>query len=1085
MQEEIPKMKFNIKIIFQLILLFSFLLICKKGISETLSDDITISRKQANLSELFIEIHKQTGFFFYYNETDLEKAHKIDINVSHASLEFVLGICFKNQPLEFELKDHTIVVKAKKEIEVKSMDFHGEVLDEQGHAIVGATVMIEGGRSVITDKDGSFDFTELTGNITITITHVGYESKTIQVNNRSNLLIKLKQFVNKLDEIQIIAYGTTTRRFNTGDVSTVKAEVIEEQPVSNPLAALEGRVSGLVITQQTGVPGGAYTVQIRGQNSITNGNYPLYIVDGVPFPSTSLASIYTSGVIGYGSPFSNINPADIESVEILKDADATAIYGSRGANGVILITTKKGKSGKALINASVYFGGGKVTRTMDQLKTEPYLQMRRQAFSNDGANPDISNGDYDLLTWDTTRYTNWEKVLIGSTANILDAQASVSGGDKNTQFFIGGGYHQEGSVFSGSFVDKKPSFHFNIGYQSPDQNFNLNFSGSYVVDNNNLPAQDFTYQSLILAPDAPPVHDSAGKINWTPGFDNPFSYLQMTYNSNTTNLIGNLVLSYMILPGLQLKANLGFSNMQMNETQLSPLSSINPIYNYISGSSFFANGSLKTWIAEPQIIYTKTYNSGKLNIILGSTFQEDIRNGQTIYATGFPSDALLENMAAASSINVFSQSYSQYKYNGFFGRINYNWNDKYVFNLTGRRDGSSRFGPGKQFANFGAIGVAYIFSSEKWVQKNLGFLSFGKLRGSYGITGNDQIGDYQFYSTYAPTFYPYNGNSGLMPNNLYNQNYGWETNTKWEAGIELGFFKDHLFANFSFFHNRSSNQLVGYPLPTITGFTYIQSNLPAIVQNTGLEIELSSVNVKTGFFSWKTSFNLSIPRNKLIAYPNLSSSSYSNIYIVGKSLQTAKLFHFLGVDNKTGINNFEDVNGDGQITYPEDLTSYKAREQQYYGGIQNVFQYKNWKLDFFFQFVKQTGYNYLNGYYTTPGMTGNQPTIVMNRWQKPGDQTNIQQFTQTYGDVANAYFNDVTSDNIISNASYIRLKNISISYSFGAAGQTKGVFENCRVFILGQNLLTITNYLGMDPENLSITNLPPLKILTAGVQFTF
>jgi len=417
-------------------LIISLFLISNNGMSERLTEDITLSIRQASLSDLFIEIHKQTGYFFYYNEIDLEKAHKIDIEVNHASLQDVLNICFKDQPLDFELKDRTIVVKVKKENQVVPVNLHGEVRDEQGRGIAGATVVIDEGQATSTDQDGNFDLPQINENSTLTISHVGYESKSVQVRRGGKgLIIKLKQFVNKLDEIQIIAYGTTTRRLNTGDVSTVKADVIEEQPVSSPLAALEGRVSGLVITQQTGVPGGGFKVRLRGQNSIANGNNPLYIVDGVPYSATSLSSSYTNAIISGGDPLSSINPSDIESIDILKDADATAIYGSRGANGVILITTKKGKPGKSRFEASLYLGGGRVTRTMNMLQTQSYLQMRHEAFANDGATPDISNGDYDLLAWDTTRYTNWQKLLIGSTANIVDAQASISGGDAKAEGF--------------------------------------------------------------------------------------------------------------------------------------------------------------------------------------------------------------------------------------------------------------------------------------------------------------------------------------------------------------------------------------------------------------------------------------------------------------------------------------------------------------------------------------------------------------------------------------------------------------------------------------------------------------------------
>ncbi len=963
----------------------------------------------------------------------------------------------------------------------------GKVINESGAPVPGATVAIKGTNNGTTTNDkGDFIIAPANKDASLIISSIGYEKQELFLDGRTNLVITLKSKPSELDQAIVIAYGTTTKRLNTGDVSKVTAEEIERQPVSNPLAALEGRVPGLIVTQNTGVPGGSFNIQIRGKNSIANGNDPLYIIDGVPFTSISLSSIYTGSVINLGNPLSNINPADIESIEVLKDADATSIYGSRGANGVILITTKKAKPGKIRFEFNAYTGTGKVTRMLKLLNTPQYLAMRHEAFSNDGAR--IGPTNYDINgTWDTTRYTDWQKLLIGGTANIIDMQGSISGGNSNTQFLMSSGYHQESTVFPGNFSDQKVSSRFYLTHSSSDQRFKATFSAFYNLEFNNLLTEDLTHRALTLAPDAPPIYDSSGKLNWPHGFDNPFSVLNREYKAYSNNLISNMDLSYQVCPSLQLKSSFGYTNMTMDEKQTVPLSSINPAYAQTGGSAIFSNSGIKTWIIEPQVNWSRKINKVNINILVGGTFQEDIRNGQSFYGRNFSSDALLENIAAASTITVLSADNTQYHYQALYGRINANWQQKYIVNITGRRDGSSRFGPGRQYGDFGAIGAAWIFSKETKVQNLLPFLSFGKLRASYGTTGNDQIGDYEYLNTYSTTNYPYQGISGLIATRLFNPNYGWEVNRKLEGAIELGFLKERVFFNAAYYMNRSSNQLVGYPLPGLTGFSSVQANSSALVQNSGWEMNIASENIKNDNFRWSTSLNISFPSNKLVAYPGLANSNYANTYVIGKPLSTKKLFHFTGVNTQTGVYTFEDVDKDGTISYPEDLVPSKQVAQSFYGGIQNSLQYKNWELVIFVQFVKQTGFNYLYNYsnnYLAPGMLGNQPAIVLSRWKKPGDISDIQRFTQNYGSSAFAAF-IMLNDDMISDASFLRLKNISISYHLPHKLIQNIYLPEGKLYIQCQNLLTVTKYLGMDPENQSINNLPPLKMVTAGIQVTF
>ena len=964
----------------------------------------------------------------------------------------------------------------------------GKVLDgATQQPLAGVNIIVKGTTvGTATDSDGHYTISA-DDNQVLVFSFIGYAAIETQVNGRTSIDITLQEDIQSLNEVVVNAgYWEVKDKEQTGNIAKINSEDIQRQPVGNPLAALEGRMAGVYIQQGSGVPGSNFTIQIRGRNSLRgDGNDPLYVIDGVPFISTPLGSVSSNLITTGGSPLNNINPSDIESIEVLKDADATSIYGSRGSNGVVLITTKKGKAGKTDFSVNVYSGIGTVSQKINLLNTEQYVAMRKEAFQNDLRSMTQTNAP-DLLLWDTTRHTDWQKQLIGGTSRITNAQASISGGGNNTQFLFNGGYYRETTVFPGDYSDQKFSSHLNITHRSTNDKFKAVITSGVVFDNNKLPYEDLTASAVTLPPNAPPVYDDNGNLVWSTGFSNPYGSLLKKFKTKTTNLINNALVSYEIISGLTVKANLGYNILAMDEVVTLPIASNNPADGVTQGSASFSNKSINTWIVEPQIEYITTIGGGKLTALIGSTFQSTDRNGETIFANGFSSDALLENIKAATSLTIESADQTQYRYNAVFGRVNYNWQDKYIVNLTARRDGSSRFGPDKRFANFGAAGVAWIFSNEDFIRNNLSLLSFGKIRGSYGTTGSDQIGDYQYLDTYSSTSYPYSGVSGLVPSRLANPEYAWEINKKFEVAVDLGFIKDRIQVSISKYINRSSNQLVGYALPVTTGFTTVQYNLPATVENEGWEIQMSTKNIMGENFSWNTAINFTLPSTILIDYPNISGSSYANTYEVGKSLFTRKAFHYLGVDPETGVYQYEDKDGNGSgLDYPGDLQALKKVSQTFYGGISNSLRYRNFQLDFLLQFVKQTGESFY-GYLAPPGMRSNQPEGVMDRWQRPGDITDVQMFTTRYSTAAgDTYSYAYAGDNNVVDASFIRLKNVSASWLFEGKWLQKVALESCKIYMLAQNLFTVTNYVGLDPENQSFTKLPPIRTVTAGVQLTF
>jgi TonB-linked SusC/RagA family outer membrane protein len=953
--------------------------------------------------------------------------------------------------------------------------------------LVGVTISIKGKpTAAISDFNGHYSIVASPDD-TLVFYFMGFKTEIVPIHGQKTINIQLQEDITSLQEVRVNAgYYSVKESERTGSIAKITAKDIEKQPVNNPLAAMQGRMTGVNITQSTGTPGGGFDIQIRGMNSIrTDGNAPLYIVDGVPYSSQSLGSVMTSGSILAGtlSPLNNINPSDIESIEVLKDADATAIYGSRGSNGVVLITTKKGKQGKTKFNLNAYSGFGKVTRTMDLLNTPQYLAMRKEAFANDGIT-DYPAYAYDINgTWNPNRYTNWQKELLGGTSHSNNIQAAVSGGNAETQFLLSGNYRKETTVIPGDSHYDKFAVHNSLTHRSADERFQLNFSADYSTDKNSLPASDLMYQATILAPNAPALYDAQGNLNWENGtWNNPLSYLEGNYLANTNNLIANTVLSYKVLPTLELKTNLGYTESHVQENRTAPSTMYNPAYGLGSEVSmlFLNNATRRSWIIEPQITWKKTLGDGELNMLAGTTFQKQTAQQLSQYGSGFSSNSLINNLAAAAYLTITSDQLTVYKYQAFFGRLNYNWKSKYIVNLTGRRDGSSRFGPGNRFANFGAVGAAWVFSKEALLTDNR-FLSFGKLRASYGTSGNDQIGDYQFLDTYEITGNNYNGVIGIQPTRLFNPAFGWETNKKMEGALELGFLKDRIFLTAAYFRNRSSNQLVGIPLPGTTGFSSLQANLNATVQNTGFELELRTVNFQKNDFNWTTSLNLTVPKNKLLAFPDLEGSTYANTLVIGKALSIQKVYHFTGINPVTGTYEFEDYNGDGKITGPEDSQWIEDTAPRFFGGLGNQLSYKNWGMDFLFQFVKQKARNYL---YTASwvGDFSNQPVAVLNHWPQNGTTAEIQQYTTGANAAAlDAYFLYSNSSASISDASYIRLKSISLSYTIPKEW-TNGMTG--KVYLQGQNLLTLTKYKGADPENQSAFYSPPLRQFTLGINLS-
>jgi len=960
----------------------------------------------------------------------------------------------------------------------------GIVSDASG-PLPGVTIMIKGSTvTTVSDLEGKYTIFAGAADV-LMFSFVGYANAEAAVDGRSVINITLAVDATQLEEVTIDAgYYTVKEKERTGSIARVTSRDIENQPVVNVLSAVQGRMAGVNITQNTGVPGGGYSIQIRGTNSLRReGNNPLYVINGVPV-SEQAPSNLAGVILPYGSvnPLNGINPNDIESIEVLKDADATAIYGSRGANGVILVTTKKGKAQKASFSINSSYGLSKVASEMNMMSTPQYLKMRQQAFANDGIT-EYPSYAYDVNgSWDVNRNTNWQKELIGRTASNSMIQLSLRGGSETTGFLISGSHSEQQTVFSDDFTYKVNTLNTTLNHRSLDRKLQVDFSGLYTDQSNNVINEDLTRQALTLSPNAPALYNADGSLNWENNtFNNPVAAFVSTYanNGKTFNTSGNI--SYELLPAFQVKLNGGLTYSSFSEVSLRPNTMYNPAYGITTASSMAFKGRQDrfSYLLEPQLQYSLAVGLHEMEILVGSTFQQTVSDLFSAEGYGFQSNALLSNISAATTQVVSQDNSTEYNYAAVFGRINYKYNQKYILNITGRRDGSSRFGPDNRFANFGAVGAAWLFSRESFMEP-LSWLSHGKLRGSIGTSGSDLIGDYQYLDTYTVGGGLYGAYTGLNPTGLYNPNFSWEKTTKLEAAIELGLFRDQVAVTAAWYRNRSGNQLVGMPLPGTTGFSSIQANLPAKVDNRGWEFELAFAPLSKGELKWQTSLNVSIPRNKLVAFPGLEGSTYANSYSIGQPTSIVKLYNYEGIDPQTGLYKFTDYNGDGVITSPEDTRVHENIGVRYFGGWASQLSYRNWNVSFLFQFVKQNEWNY-NSVMPTPGSMNNQPVEVANVWSAENPNGTYMPYTSGNDPVKNELHGFFTASTAaVSDASFIRLKNIQLNYRLPVEHLGDVV-----LYVQGQNLLTFTDFYGLDPEFTLSGYLPPLKTYSFGVQLNF
>ncbi|MFB9076141.1 SusC/RagA family TonB-linked outer membrane protein [Flavobacterium procerum] len=1057
--------------------------------------------KTVTIDQVFDMIRKQTKYAFIYQEDLFDKLPKVTLKKGIIEADKLLAQALRNGNFQVTLSsDNTILIEEKEAEEAAAnLILKGSVLDEKGMPLPGVSILLVGtNKHGVSDFDGKFSIELPAGKNVLKISYLGYKTQEISVENQTLVTIKMQPDLAKLDEIVIIGYGTTSKRTTTGSVVKIASEDIEKQPVTNVLQTLQGRTPGVFVSQSSGYAGSNVNISIRGRNSIFGDNLPLYVIDGIPYISDDIKEQVQTNFVIRGaqkrtSPLNIINPNDIESVEILKDADATAIYGSRGANGVVLITTKKGQAGKTEFTVNTASGISDVANKIRTLDTPTYLNMLRTAHTNANAVPNRRTTAMALTDFDPNAYTDWQEKLIGGAADFNDFSASLKGGNETTNFLLSAAYHKETTVLPGDFGYNKFSTNFNVNHRTLNNKLKLGATVMFASDVNKLPFFDITSYAVNTAPNRP-IYNADGTYYWSAFYSsdvNPIAALDRRVEDKGNNLLTSFNVQFDIAKGFSFKTDVGYSRAQMTSEQFLPVSGINHVFYTANNNSAFLNTSraytlsvnnTNNFTIDPQLNYSTMLWKGNLTALVGGSWQTRKSDMPTyLNASSYSSDNLIGIIGSAGVVTSSNGS-SEYKYVSLFSRVNYNVENKYILNITFRRDGSSKFGPNNRYGNFGSVGAAWVFTEENFLKDN-SWLSFGKIRSSYGKIGSDDIGDYGYADTYGVSTYSV-GNAAMAPARIANPNYQWEVTNKFEAALDLGFLNDRISFTAAYYRNLSSNQLTLLPLSAQAGFVNYQANLPAEVENKGLEFTLTTTNIRNKNLNWSTSFNISKNENKLLSFPGIETTSSYSQYVVGRPLNSNYLLNYTGTD-ASGIAQFEDVNGDGRISTGLADTKIGDRVYQgpsypeYYGGISNSISYKGFSLDFLFQFVKQEGRSLLSSVAVQPGYPfglANYQVDDYNDYIAQGNvlSTNFQP----------SFFNYVGSTATIVDASYIKLKNVSASYTIPLDESTKKVLKNVRVSLQGQNLVTFTKYRGFDPETQGLV-LPPLRTVTLGTQLTF
>jgi TonB-linked SusC/RagA family outer membrane protein len=937
----------------------------------------------------------------------------------------------------------------------------GTVADQEGEPLIGVNILQKGtATGTVTDLDGSYSISVSSDDAILIFTYTGFETQEIVVGSRRQIDITLDEGSELLDEVVVVGYGSTSKRNLTDNVSQIGVEALENVPISNFQTGMSGRAAGVRVTPTNGKVDAGMNIRVRGTASVSAGTDPLYVIDGIPLINID----ESSGSAGPLNPLLSLSPTEIESIEILKDASSAAIYGARGANGVVLITTKSGKGGKPTVSLNVSTGISNPTNTVEFLNTEQYLELFREAAEYQSWGPDYIEGLFEDLSGGTeigTVDTDWNDVTFrqGTTQN---ADFSISGGDGKTTYYFGGAYNDTEGIILGNNLERF-SGRVNVSRQVNDRfraGLNLGVSKTVVDRVANDNAFVTPLQAIAQAPLSPPRNADGTPYAGTlyPNFLLEYDYADL--QSSIRRITGKVFGEYKILPNLKFNSDFGYDMSYTTEDQfrgsLTPFQSTN-------GEAYAQTSTTESYVFTNYLTWNQSLGSNNLlTMVAGMEFNDTDRQVNSVTGTEFPSDDF-QTINSAAEITAGEGFITAFNFLSYFARATVLLNEKYVFKASIRRDGSSRFGSNNRFGTFPAVSAGWIISEEDFFGSG-NILSFLKVRASYGQLGNSEIGN--FPSLFLFGGVSYNQRPGLAPTQPGNNDLTWEKSTQTDIGIEFGLLNNRISGEVDYYLKNTDGLLFNVPLPGSSGATSINQNI-GLLESSGVEVVLNTENVVGRDFNWTTSFNIAFNENQLQTLPNDNADIIlgRNINRVGESVLSFYMPEYAGVDPDNGDALYYINSEDGGRETTNDVGDANRivagqPNPEWIAGLTNTLNYKGLSLDF--TFVGEWGASIYNGGGRFQSANGNfednQTIDQLNRWQQPGDITDVPQ-ARLFG--FNGYAH---STRWLEDASFIRLRSLTLGYNLPKTTLDRLGMSMVKFYVSGTNLLTFTDFSGYDPE---------------------
>lgn len=1029
-------------------------------ISLTAQAQITFRVSNKSIKQAIGLIESKADYSFFYSDELDDLNNKINLSVNNEDIHSVLQKLFRNTRITYRIEDGKQVVLSKKKdnqpsSKSKEKEVRGIITDKIGEPLIGVSVTVKGtGKGTVTDMNGKWALSVSEGSV-LNFSYIGYSAETVKVGKSNSYNISLSEDNQLLDEVVVIGYGSMKRKDITTAVSVVSTADIDERPIIDAAQALQGKAAGIQVVQPSGAPGEGMSIRVRGATSVQASNEPLYIVDGMP-----------------NDNISSLSPADIESMQVLKDASSAAIYGARAANGVVLITTKRGKVGNPQVKFSAYVGLSQLGKKIDALNTEEYKDLMKELKKYSNVAPTIPDSE--------KRYVDWTDMFFKTGLN-QNYQLSVSNGTDKLRYFVSGGYtNEQGIIEKASF--RRYNFRANIDNQHTKWlKMALNFAYTNTKGQEvNQSRSSMRAGSILSVINTPPFMQQWD--NETPGQYDENAYGSRILNPLAANsadnitsadyLKGSLGFTFDILKGLQFKSTFGI-DLSNNHWDyfLDPKSTSDG--RGTKGRVEESYSRNIEWLFENILTYDFSLKKHNFSLMGGATQQHAQYNGAWLagfdLADSYPN---IHSISAANQIDkdACGSSASAWSLASFLGRIAYNYDSKYLLTMNFRADGSSRFAPGHRWGYFPSASAGWRVSSEKFMEPLKNVIDDMKLRIGWGMNGNQSgIGNYSYLasmsaSKVAPTTENLYPGLAITPYSAANTELTWEKTMQWNAGLDLTMFDSRVTLSVDAYYKKTKDLLLTVSLPDNVNLPGGITRNDGEMVNKGMEFSVSSQNLK-GAFQWNTDFNISFNRNKLTKLGLNKIYYYAEMYetresavILKEGIPLGTFYGYVseGVDPETGNIIYSDLNKNGSLD-PGDRTEIGCAQPDFIYGMTNTFSYAGLNLSVFLQ--GSQGNDIFNASrIDTEGMFDfrNQSKAVLDRWKRPGMITDIPRV----GNIENSH----NSTRFVEDGSYLRLKTVTLSYDFNKKWLKKMHLSKLQAYVTGQNLLTLTKYSGYDPE---------------------